>query len=302
VHKNNPHSGRYDLQALIKANPAFAEYVHINQFGKETIDFHNPKAVKSLNQSLLKKHYAIDHWDIPEGYLCPPIPGRADYIHYISDLLINEKKKVARGSKVKILDIGVGSNCIYPLIGHQTFGWTFVGSDIDEVALDNAQKIIRDNGLEGAISLKHQPDPAKLLDGIMDKENNYDIVICNPPFHESADAAQKANRRKSKNLKNPKGKLNFGGQSTELWYEGGEIAFIAKLIVESRQYSRSAYWYTTLVSKESNLPQIKTLLNKEKPAEYKVIEMTQGNKVSRFVAWTFLPNKTRKIWETTRWI
>ena len=301
MHKNNPHSGRYDLQDLIKANPAFAKYVHINQYVKETIDFHDPEAVKSLNQSLLKKHYAIDHWDIPQGYLCPPIPGRADYIHHISDLLINDKKKVAQGSKVKILDIGVGSNCIYPLIGHKTFGWSFTGTDIDQVALDNAQKIIDDNKLQDAISLKHQPEPSNLLDGVIEKEDNYDIVICNPPFHESAEAAKKANQRKSKNLKNTKSKTNFGGQSNELWYKGGEINFIEKLIEESRVYSRSAYWFTTLVSKESNLAKIKTLLNKEKPAEYKVIEMTQGNKVSRFVAWNYLPNKTRKIWEETRW-
>jgi 23S rRNA (adenine1618-N6)-methyltransferase len=35
---------------------------------------------------LLISYYDIQKWDIPH-YLCPPIPGRADYIHYIADLL-----------------------------------------------------------------------------------------------------------------------------------------------------------------------------------------------------------------------
>jgi 23S rRNA (adenine1618-N6)-methyltransferase len=59
--------------------------VSINEHSIETIDFSDPEAVKSLNQALL-----ISYYDIQMGYshyLCPPIPGRADYIHYIADLL-----------------------------------------------------------------------------------------------------------------------------------------------------------------------------------------------------------------------
>jgi len=321
VHKNNPHTGRYDLQSLIKSNPVLADFVHVNPYDKETIDFHNADAVKCLNQSLLKKYYKIDHWDIPEGYLCPPIPGRADYIHHISDLL-TYGKVIARGSQIRLLDIGVGSNCIYPLIAHSLFGWSSVGSDIDKVALANAQSIIDKNQLKDSIKLKYQKDKEQLLDGVIAKEDVFDVVICNPPFHESAFDAQQANRRKNKNLnKGKKAALlrqtssqeenksaqrlrrvkNFGGQSNELWYEGGEVAFIAKLIRESRDYSRSVYWYTTLVSKESNLPKIISYLNNEKPADYKIVEMTQGQKKSRFLAWTYLPTKTRRIWDDTRW-
>jgi 23S rRNA (adenine1618-N6)-methyltransferase len=39
----------------------------------------------------------------------PPIPGRADYIHQIADLLATcNKKVVPTGADIRILDIGVG--------------------------------------------------------------------------------------------------------------------------------------------------------------------------------------------------
>lgn len=300
MHKNNIHTGRYDLQSLIKANPDLGKFVSTNQYDKETINFHDASAVVELNRSLLKKHYRIDHWNIPRGYLCPPIPGRADYIHHISDLL-SGGKSVPKGDSIRILDVGVGSNCIYPLIAHSLFGWSALGTDIDQVALKNARSIVDENNLSSVIHLKYQSDKESLLHDVVGKEDIFDVVICNPPFHESAAAARKANDRKNKNLRNTKSKLNFGGQSNELWYEGGEVAFIDMLIKESRIYSRSTYWYTTLVSKESNLPKILSFLNNEKPAEHRIVEMKQGNKTSRFLAWTYLPPKTRKIWEETRW-
>ena len=62
-----------------------------NQFGDESVDFANPAAVKALNRALLRQDYGLDYWDIPAGYLCPPIPGRADYVHYLADLLAADR-------------------------------------------------------------------------------------------------------------------------------------------------------------------------------------------------------------------
>ncbi|MBP8157517.1 MAG: RlmF-related methyltransferase, partial [Flavobacterium sp.] len=86
-HPRNPHRFRYDFDALIKACSELKDFVHINEHQLETIDFSNPEAVKALNKALLISNYDIQNWDIPTNYLCPPIPGRADYIHYIADLL-----------------------------------------------------------------------------------------------------------------------------------------------------------------------------------------------------------------------
>lgn len=141
MHPRNKHSGRYDFEKLTKASPELARFVSLSPRGESTIDFSDPEAVKALNSALLKHFYGVTKWDIPAGYLCPPIPGRADYMHSIADLLASRNGGVIpRGPSVRVLDIGVGANCIYPIIGHYEYGWEFVGSDVDPVAIASAKE------------------------------------------------------------------------------------------------------------------------------------------------------------------
>ena len=86
LHPRNPHQGRYDMEALCKACPELRSYLKSNPKDETTIDFSDSKAVLYLNKALLAHYYQTPNWQIPEGYLCPPIPGRADYIHHIADL------------------------------------------------------------------------------------------------------------------------------------------------------------------------------------------------------------------------
>ncbi|VEE12382.1 Ribosomal RNA large subunit methyltransferase F [Chryseobacterium gleum] len=123
--------------------------------------------------------------------------------------------------------------------------------------------------------------------------------MCNPPFHDSEESAMKGNIRKMKNLhqsKKSKPLLNFSGQQSELWCEGGELAFITKMIHESALFSTQVLWFTCLVSKKDNLNKLTNLLKKVKAAEVKTIDMAQGQKISRILAWTFIPQKDRKSW------
>lgn len=304
MHKNNPHSGRYDFDKLISALPELEQYVHINKHDSRTIDFHNPDAVKSLNRALLKVFYQIDYWDIPKGYLCPPIPGRAEYIHQITQLIQSPKGFIPKGEKTKILDIGIGANCIYPLIGHQAFGWSFVGSEVDKKAISSSNTIISKNKLGDHIEIRQQTSSDDILTGIIESGEFYDMMICNPPFHSSAAEANKANRRKVNNLKKTKGQntnLNFGGQSNELWCPGGEVQFVSSLIDESRQYKTAVYWYTSLISKETNLIPLQRLLKSYNVEDVRILEFSLGNKKSRILAWTFLKEKQRKAWEHVAW-
>ncbi len=158
LHERNLHRERYDFKELINSHRELSKFVFVNPFGDESIDFANPDAVKALNKALLKHFYGISYWDIPDGYLCPPIPGRADYIHYIADLLASVNDgKFPVGKDIKVLDIGVGANCVYPILGHREYGWSFVGSDIDPVSIDSARQIVNKNpSLEGAIDIRLQ--------------------------------------------------------------------------------------------------------------------------------------------------
>ncbi|PKB15588.1 23S rRNA (adenine(1618)-N(6))-methyltransferase RlmF [Flavobacterium sp. 5] len=304
LHPRNPHRFGYNFELLTQNNPELGKFVFVNKHDIETIDFSDPQAVKLLNQALLQTDYGIQNWDIPKNYLCPPIPGRADYIHYLADLLaLSNKGKIPEGENVLGLDIGVGSNCIYPILGHATYGWNFVGTDIDLKAIENCSKIIEANPkLIEAISLQQQTESRFIFKNIITPEDRFTFILCNPPFHNSAEEAQKSTTRKVNNL-NPKAPkidkpvLNFGGQNTELWCDGGELGFIKQMIYESAKYPMQCLWFTTLVSKSDNLKSIYKTLAKVQPATIKTIDMAQGQKTSRFVAWSFLTEEQQENWK-----
>jgi len=307
LHPRNRHRERYDFKRLIVSCPELALYVKLNEYGDESVDFFNPDAVKMLNKALLKHFYGIGNWDIPNNYLCPPIPGRADYIHHIADLLgsRNVGGKIPEGSLVKCLDIGVGANCVYPIIGNREYGWLFVGTDIDPVSVQSATRIVASNPvLQGKIEIRRQLNANDIFIGSIQKDEFFDLSICNPPFHASAAEAQQGSLRKLRNLKQKtkaKPILNFGGQSNELWCDGGEGAFVEKMIVQSKLYHLSCFWFSTLISKETSLKDAYSALKRAGAVEVKTMPMSQGNKTSRIVAWTFLTTEQQKKWALEKW-
>jgi 23S rRNA (adenine1618-N6)-methyltransferase len=301
LHARNKHRSRYDFKALIDSCPDLKAFVATNKYGDDSVDFANPLAVKTLNKALLKHFYQIEFWDIPEGYLCPPIPGRADYIHYASDLLAScNKQIIPKGKKIKVLDVGVGANCVYPIIGHQEYGWNFVGSEIDEIAIRAADNIINVNpSLKNAIDVRLQTAKNGIFKNIIHKEERFDLTICNPPFHASAEEANAGSQRKNRNLgyKNfAQPVLNFGGHQSELWTEGGEVGFVGNMIRESKLYKNQCFWFTSLVSKSEILGGIYAMLNRAEVAEIRTSEMRTGNKITRIVAWTYLDEKQQEDW------
>lgn len=294
LHPRNRHRGRYDFGVLSQTFPALKEFLVPNPFdaNEQTIDFANPAAVMALNAALLKFFYAVDSWSVPPGYLCPPIPGRADYVHHAADLLAADRNgNIPRGAQICVLDIGVGANGIYPLIGHHEYGWQFVGSDVDAVAIGAAKRIVDANALSAAIEFRLQKSPQKIFEGILTPDDRFDFVLCNPPFHASARAAEAGSARKWKNLgrkntgANPK--LNFGGQAAELWCEGGEAGFVSRMVAESARFQKQVSWFSALVSREESLPEIYAALREVHARKVETIAMAQGQKKSRIVAWHF---------------
>lgn len=295
MHPRNQHKENYNFPELIQAVPELGAFVKMNAYGNESIDFFNAEAVKLLNKALLKSNYGIAHWDIPANYLCPPIPGRAEYMHQVADLLYKNNPEYLQdkklGNNIRVLDVGVGANCIYPIVGVHDYNWNFVGTDIDEKAIAASQKIVNENeSLQHKIELRHQKNAHDIFHGIILPNEKFHLTVCNPPFHASLQEAQQGNLRKNRNLKNTRNtkvQLNFGGQGTELWCEGGEETFIEKMILQSAAYSNQVLWFSTLVSKESTLKKIQLKLEYVDAREMKILPMQLGNKVSRIVAWSF---------------
>ena len=306
LHSRNRNRERYDLSAITTSNPELKNYVKPNKFGVDSVDFSNPIAVKLLNKALLNHYYGIKSWEFPDENLCPPIPGRADYIHHIADLLgENNFDTIPFGDKITCLDVGLGASCIYPIIGVTEYAWKFIGSDIDPKSIASAQNIVNSNSsLKDKIECRLQKNPKNIFIGVIGKEDKIDVTICNPPFHSSIEDAQKGTRRKIKNLSGKKVKtpeLNFAGISNELICDGGEYQFIQNMIRESKKISKNCYWFSSLVSKQSNLKGIYKLLEKIEANQIKTIPMGTGNKSSRIVAWTFLSIEEQKEWRETRW-
>lgn len=293
LHPRNVHKRGYNFSALVKNHPLLEPYVKKNTHGNLSIDFSDPNAVKILNTALLKQDYKINDWDIPEGALCPAIPGRADYIHHVADLLGVSGLKT---NNIKLLDIGTGASGIYPLLASTVYGWQCTGSDINLLSLKNVTAIITNNPrLKNQLVLRKQEDKHHIFEGIIKKGEFFDVTVCNPPFHTSAEEALKGSQRKVNNLSRNRREntkiispvLNFGGLEAELWCNGGERLFLKKLIKESKVYSEQCHWFTSLVSKIENLKPARKQLEKLGAIDIREIGMTHGNKITRVLAWKF---------------
>lgn len=301
LHPRNRNRDRYDVAALVACLPALAAFVKKSKSGDDTFDFAQAEAVKLLNRALILHNYGLEAWDFPDKNLCPPVPGRADYVHYIADVLReNHFGAIPEGPQTVCLDVGVGASAIYPIVGIVEYGWSFIGSDVSEESLEAAEAIKTGNPvLLSNLDLRIQPDGKRIFHGILKPTDFVDAVLCNPPFHASAEDALQGSLRKTRNLSGGKHKspmLNFSGVSKELIFEGGEVKFIQTMMRESRNFSKNVFWFSSLVSKQSHLKSLHQELKTIKPVEIKTIPMGTGNKSTRILAWTFLSKEERKEW------
>ena len=307
LHPRNKNNKVYDINALALKHPTLGPYIIEGKHGLPTIKFSNPKAVLELNKAILVSHYNIKGWTVPEGYLCPPIPGRADYIHHLADILATfNGNKIPKGTHIKAFDLGVGANCVYPLIGHTEYQWSYVATDFDKLALKNAKAILKQNPqVEQHISLRHQTNREHFFKNVIKEQEYFDVMICNPPFYSSLEEANQASQRKitklTKGKITGKSKRNFAGQKHELCYQGGETTFISKLIKESKIYANQFCIFSSLVSQSKHLPKLLQQLESAGVAYKAVTPMAQGQKSSRILSWSFLNEKQRGIWVETRW-
>lgn len=307
LHPRNRHQGHYDFDRLLNASPGLARFVVDAASGRRSIDFSDSRAVLALNRALLMADYGIRNWSVPDGYLCPPIPGRADYLHALADLLAEDHPGgIPCGPQISVLDIGVGANAVYPLIGWAEYGWCFVGSDIDAEAIAAAAaNLVGTPGLAQAVELRQQRQRGRIFCGVIDEHDRFDLTLCNPPFHASAEEAMRGSRRKWRNLGKPESAraaaLNFGGRANELWCAGGEAAFVTRMIDESQTFAAQVLWFSSLIASADNLPAVRRRLRKVGADTVREVPMAQGNKQSRFVAWTFLDADRREAWRNARW-
>ncbi len=291
LHPRNRFRTGYDFAALTACLPELAAFVRPNTHGNASIDYSDPRAVKTLNQALLRDVYGLHDWDIPAGALCPPIPGRSDHVHHLADLLATSHatSDVPRGRSVAVLDIGTGASCIYPLIGASEYGWRFVGSDVEPEALRWARKLVaRHPQVSDLIECREQSEKNRCFEGVVQPGERFDLSICNPPFYRSANEAAERNETKRRNLAKGKAvsrRRNFGGSARELWCDGGELGFVQRMIAQSAERPTLCTWFTTLIASGAHLSRLQSDLRQVGAVDIRILEMAQGRKQSRILAW-----------------
>lgn len=303
LHARNRHRGGYDIERLAAGFPPLNRYVVAGRGGSgtrsRTVDFSRPEAVGALNAALLSVDYHVRGFALPDGRLCPAVPGRADYVHVLADLLADETAdgRVPRGADVVGLDIGVGASCVYPLLGHAEYGWSFVGSDVDRAALASAEQVVSAN--DAPVRLVHQPHAEHVLAGALPGGGSaLTFTMCNPPFYASAAEAAAATARKWKGVRKRRGAdrsaRSFGGNQSELWCAGGERRFISAHIRESALHPSAALWFTSLVSAESSLPKLLAELRSTDARRVERLGVATGNKQMRILAWSYWSDAERR--------
>ncbi len=209
----------------------------------------DPGVSLASNQALLEDAYGLK-WSIPRGATCPSVPSRCDYIHHLADLLSGgDDAAIPRGRAVRVIDIGAGAGCIYPLIGASEYGWSFVATETDKAAMHWARQIVRVNtSVASLIESRFQPDSRACFEGVAKQGETFGASLCNPD---------------------------------------AEVDFIERMIAESASRPRLCRWFTSLVPKSGQLPGLRRSLAHVHATGVKVIPIVHDQKKGRVLAWTF---------------
>ena len=104
-HARNRHRHGYDLARLAQSYAALAPHLRPGRApGSTTVDFSDTTAVASLNSALMAVDYEVDGFEIPDGSIAPGVPGRADYIHLLADLLADD---CGSGGEAEYIDLHI---------------------------------------------------------------------------------------------------------------------------------------------------------------------------------------------------
>ncbi|XP_038886851.1 U6 small nuclear RNA (adenine-(43)-N(6))-methyltransferase isoform X1 [Benincasa hispida] len=321
-----------DFALLASLYPSFQPFVFLHP--RPRIDWTDFNATRELTRVLLLHDHAL-HWWIPDGQLCPTVPNRSNYIHWLEDLLSSDivAKKNSDSGPVRGLDIGTGANCIYPLLGASLLGWSFVGTDVTDVALEWAERNVKSNPhVSELIEIRKVDDisddlSTELHNSVaVDSEfkilNEKDGMEVAPPLPSSLSketvhlekryhgppillGVVKDGEEFDFCMCNPpffesmdeaglNPKTSCGGTPQEMVCPGGERAFISRMIEDSIVLRQTFRWYTSMIGKKSNLSFLISKLWKVGVTVVKTTEFVQGQICRWGLAWSFMPT-ARKI-------
>ena len=281
-----------DFLILIKEFPDLKKYIiKQNEEKLEEISFEwsNNNLSLLMTKSILDYYFNIKYYNIPKGYLIPPIPSRLNYLNLINKILIKEINSQSRYSSDIIgIDIGTGANIIYPILGNSIFNWKFICSEINDESYNNAKLILEKNNLENEINLIKQKNKNNIFLNILNQENKYIFSLCNPPYYDY-ETEIKLDEKKRDN------EFNFD----EVYYKKGEFGFFQRYFIESTCYKKNVYLFSILIGKKANMENINDIMNtndnKNIIKKFNIQKIQTGNNLRYIIYWSFFDNYTEFI-------
>ncbi|EYC21716.1 hypothetical protein Y032_0018g3496 [Ancylostoma ceylanicum] len=301
MHPRNPYKDKPpDFNDLATRFADFRAHCTLGNNGKVFVNFQEDGAVRSLAKALLKKDFDLEV-ELPHGCLVPRVPQRLNYILFVEDLLrLNQIKKDIVG-----IDIGTGASCVYALLGARWAGWRFVATEADEAAAQAANNNVVRNGLSQLVRVVHVSEHSPSLIKDMARqfpELQFSFCMCNPPFFESCETDKRFSIDKSSGAllnecamdseeaeRAPPRSATLARRG-ELEVEGGEVAFIGRLIDDSVLLQTQVSIYTTMLGKKSSIPSLSRRLSRIDGVRFTVSTLSQGRTQRWVLAWTFLPH------------
>ncbi|KAF3918591.1 hypothetical protein AA313_de0201915 [Arthrobotrys entomopaga] len=325
MHPRNVYKNSISFSQLAKENPNFAKCLK----GASSIDFHDPESIRQLAKALLRKDFNLqvelpedrlcpavfpkfiseqkDNFDSKLMYIF----ARLNYILWLSDLLVDTHTHIQSAGPPKVTGVdmyiyipknklqcekvsnlhsstcsGTGASAIYPLLGCAQFPhWNFIATEIDPASLLHASKNIQQNSLETRITLVDVSHAEYIFPKeVTESAESIDFTMCNPPFYSSVN-----DMMSSAKLKSVPPLSACTGSTTEMVTEGGEVAFVGRIIDESLKLREKVRWYTSMLGKLTSVEKVVDKLKENEISNYVVGEFVQGvGKTKRWaVGWSF---------------
>jgi len=292
MHPRNPYSAPINIAELARQFPDVCHHV-ISRLpnGRVVYDWHAPGATYAVTRALLKRDFALD-WQQPLHHLCPPVPGRLNYLLWLEDLVLQDAAAAAPTS-VCVADIGTGASAIFPLLGARRFGWSFVGLDSSAEALEHAGANVQRNCLQHLVSLRLVPHDGNVADALASNPN-ITHTVCNPPFF-SASSSSAWRQRTDAGGGAGGGKVACAAVECELYTEGGEVQFMGNIIQQSAASAcrHHVRWFTCMVGIKADLKQLKRMCSAAGAAHVRTTTFFQGHTLRWGLAWSFLQGAER---------
>ena len=272
-----------DFLTLIKEFPELKKYILKQNEDNEAefqFDWSNNELSLLMDKSILNYYFDIKYYDIPKGFLIPPIPSRINYINLINSIITKLIKDIDIKNIIGI-DIGTGANIIYPILGYSIYKWKFICTEINKEAYNNAKLILQKNNLENNINIIKQNNKDNIFISILNRENKYIFSMCNPPYYNYENEIKLEDKKRDN-------EYNFD----EIYYKNGEYGFFQRYFEESICYKNNVFLYTILIGKKINAENIYDKLSSYNDIIkiYNMQKILTGNNVRYIIYWSFFNN------------